>query len=122
MIAGRQASLDEFNQTASSTGTLSFDSAPGDFPPFAIATLESGAIVAVNLDENETVKPTNTDAVIKVDGNPTVQTLAGAAQSAGGFLTTYTDQLFFYVPGPNSNEKIRLLGYASDILSAQVIQ
>lgn len=122
VIAGRQASLDEFNQTASSTGTLSFDSAPGDFPPFAIATLESGAIVAVNLDENETVKPTNTDAVIKVDGNPTVQTLAGAAQSAGGFLTTYTDQLFFYVPGPNSNEKIRLLGYASDILSAQVIQ
>ena len=93
----------------------------GHSPPFAIAILESGAIVAVNLSETETVKPTSTDAVIKVEGNMTVQTLAGATQSAGGFSTTYSDQLFFYVPGPNSTEKIRLLGYASDILKAQVI-
>lgn len=121
IAADRQKRLDEFNQTASETGTLSFETSAGDSPPFAIATLESGAIVAVNLSETETVKPTSTDAVIKVEGNMTVQTLAGATQSAGGFSTTYSDQLFFYVPGPNSTEKIRLLGYASDILKAQVI-
>ena len=51
-----------------------------------------------------------------------MKTLAGADQSATGFSTTFTDQLFFYVPGQGSNEKIRLLGYSSDILDAKVIK
>ena len=72
---------------------------PGTHPPLALATLESGAIVAVNVNETDTVKPTNADAVIKLDDNPTVKTLAGAEQSATGFTTTFSDQLFFYVPG-----------------------
>ena len=68
----------------------------------------------MNVNEVDTVKPTNSDAVIKLDTNPTVKTLAGAEQSATGFTTTFSDQLFFYVPGPGSTEKIRLLGYASE--------
>jgi hypothetical protein len=75
----------------------------------------------VNVNEVDTVKPTNADAVIKLDTNPTVKTLAGAEQSATGFTTTFSDQLFFYVPGLGSTEKIRLLGYASEILDAKVI-
>ncbi len=121
-VAGdRQKRLDEFNQTGSSTGELTFQAAAGTYEPRALATLESGAIVAVNVDEIDTVKPTNPDAVIKLENNPTVRTLAGAEQSSTGFSTTYTDQLFFYVPGQGSTEKIRLLGYASDILNAKVI-
>lgn len=121
-VAGdRQKRLDEFNQTGASTGELSFQAAPGAYDPLALATLESGAIVAVNIDEIDTVKPTNPDAVIKLENNPTVRTLSGAEQSSTGFTTTYTDQLFFYVPGQGSTEKIRLLGYASDILNAKVI-
>lgn len=121
-VAGdRQKRLDEFNQTGASTGELTFQAAPGSFEPRALATLESGAIVAVNIDEIDTVKPTNPDAVIKLENNPTVRTLSGAEQSPTGFTTTYTDQLFFYVPGQGSTEKIRLLGYASDILNAKVI-
>ncbi len=121
VTADRQRRLDEFNQTAASTGSLEFSSAAGPQAPFAMQTVESGAIVAVNINEIDTVKPTNTDAVIKVDGNQTVKALAGADQSATGFATTFTDQVFFYVPGPGSNEKIRLLGYSSDILDAKVI-
>ena len=49
-------------------------------------------------------------------------TQAGADQSATGFTTTFTDQVFFYVPGQGSTEKIRLLGYSSDILNAKVIK
>ncbi|MEI3866892.1 glycosyl transferase [Microbacterium sp. CCNWLW134] len=121
-VAGdRQKRLDEFNQTGASTGELTFQAAPGAYEPLALATLESGAIVAVNIDEIDTVKPTNPDAVIKLENNPTVRTLSGAEQSSTGFTTTYTDQLFFYVPGQGSTEKIRLLGYASDILNAKVI-
>ena len=51
-----------------------------------------------------------------------MKALAGADQSSTGFTTTFTDQIFFYVPGQGSNEKIRLLGYSSDILDAKVIK
>lgn len=121
IAADREERLATFNTTAASTGSLSFDSVPGEHPPLALATLESGAIVAVNINEIDTVKPTNADAVIKLDTNPTVKTLAGAEQSATGFTTTFSDQLFFYVPGLGSTEKIRLLGYGSEILDAKVI-
>ena len=57
-----------------------------------------------------------------VKAQPTVKTLAGADQSSTGFVTTYSDQVFFYVPGPGSDEKIRVLGYSSDILDAKVIK
>ncbi|MGL4257313.1 MAG: glycosyl transferase [Microbacterium sp.] len=117
----RQDRLDEFNTTASQTGSLTFSSKPGEFAPFALATVESGAIVAVSIDETDTVKPTNEDAVIKLENNATVKQLAGADQSATGFTTTFTDQVFFYVPTQGSTEKIRLLGYSSDILDAKVI-
>lgn len=120
--ADRQKRLEEFNATGAQTGSLTFETAPGDTDPLALATLESGAIVAVSLTETDTVKPTNADAVIKVGDNPTVKTLAGAEQSATGFTTTFSDQLFFYVPSQGSTEKIRLLGYASDILDAKVIK
>ena len=72
-----------------------------------------------NLNELDNVKPTNADAVVKAQ--PTVKTLAGADQSSTGFTTTYSDQIFFYVPGPGSDEKIRVLGYSSDILDAKVL-
>lgn len=119
--ADRASRLEEFNQTGAQTGTLTFTSSTGAQPPISLATIESGAIVAVNIYETDTVKPTNTDAVIKVDGNETVKTLAGASQSTTGFETVFSDQLFFYVPGQGSSEKIRLLGYSSDILDAKVI-
>ncbi|QIG40498.1 glycosyl transferase [Microbacterium sp. 4R-513] len=122
VLADRQKRLDEFNATGAQTGSLTFESAAGTDAPLALATLESGAIVAVSLTETDTVKPTNADAVIKVGDNPTVKTLAGVDQSATGFTTTWSDQLFFYVPSQGSTEKIQLLGYASDILDAKVIK
>ncbi len=68
--------------------------------------------MAVQVFEIDTVKPTNPDAVIKLDNNPTAKALAGTDQSQKGFTTTYSDQLFFYVPGQGSNEKIQMLGVA----------
>lgn len=119
--ADRQKRLEDFNKTAASTGKLEFSSAAGPQAPFALQTVESGAIVAVNINEIDTATPTVVEAVIKVADNPPVKTLAGADQSPTGFETTYSDQVFFYVPGPGSNEKIRLLGYSSDILDARIL-
>jgi hypothetical protein len=117
--AKRQA---EFNKTAAKTGKLTFSSSNGSHAPLSLATLESGAIVAVNMYESDIVKPTSADAVIKLDNNPTVKALAAVDQSATGFTTTYSDQLFFYVPGQSSSDnRIRLLGFGSNILNAKVI-
>ncbi|MGP3536486.1 glycosyl transferase [Microbacterium sp. RD1] len=118
----RQQRLDEFNQTGSSTASLSFQATAGNSAPMALTTLDGGAIVAVDVFENDTVKPTNPDAVIRLDGNAQVKTLTGLEQSAKGFATTYVDQLFFYVPLEGSNDPIRLLGYRSNILQSKEIE
>ena len=74
------------------------------------------------MNETDTVKPTNAGCRHQArPTTPTVKTLTGVDQSATGFSTTFGDQLFFYVPGQGSNEKIKLLGYGSNILDAKVI-
>ncbi|QRY40984.1 glycosyl transferase [Microbacterium hominis] len=117
----RAARLESFNQTGAQTGTLSFAASAGPDEPISLATLDSGAIVAVTVHESDTVKPTNTDAVIKLDNNPIVQTLTGVNQSSSGFTTTFVDQLFFFVPSQSSNKRIQLLGYSTSILDAKVV-
>ena len=119
--ANRTQRLNDFNQTGAQTGSLTFSASAGTQPPVALATLDSGAIVAVTVDDLDTVVPTNADAVIKVDNNPIVQTLAGVAQSSTGFTTTYANQLFFFVPSQSSKERISLLGYSSNVLQSKVV-
>ncbi|WP_460774108.1 glycosyl transferase [Microbacterium sp. GXF7504] len=116
----RQRRLDEFNATATDTGTLAFGAAAGSQAPLALATVESGAIVAVTVNETDTVTPASEDVVIKLDNNPTVKALLGVNESQTGVTTTFADQLFFYVPAQGSNTGIRLLGYSSNILEAKV--
>lgn len=121
----RASILEQFNKTGAKTGKMTFTASAGDDEPLAMSTVDSGAIVAVTVDENVTVTPTNDDAVIKVDGkpgNPVVKTLTGVTQSSTGFTTTYSDQLFFFIPAESSTERIRFLGYSSDILSAKVVK
>ncbi|KQR25104.1 hypothetical protein [Microbacterium sp. Leaf151] len=111
---------DELNQTGAGTAEISFAASAGPATPIALATLDTGAIVAVNVYESDTAKPTNADAVIKLDNNPAVKALTGVDQSATGFTTTYSDQVFFYVPSQGSDDQIRLLGYRSSLLEAKV--
>jgi hypothetical protein len=111
---------DELNQTGQGTAEISFSASAGPADPIALATLDTGAIVAVNVYESDTAKPTNADAVIKLDNNPAVKALTGVDQSATGFTTTYSDQIFFYVPSQGSDDQIRLLGYRSSLLEAKV--
>jgi hypothetical protein len=63
-----------------------------------------------------------TPKLIKIGDNPRAKALAGAEQSATGFTSTFSDQLFFYVPSQGSTEKIRLLGHGSNFLDAKVIK
>ncbi|MDT3317240.1 glycosyl transferase [Microbacterium sp. KSW4-11] len=118
----RAAVLKKFNETGEETGRVSFQAEPGDSEPLSLVTLDSGAIVAVTVTENETAVPTDSDAVIKLGENVVVKALSGVSQSSTGFQTRYTDQLYFFVPAQGSNDKIQLLASRSNVLDAKVVE
>lgn len=118
----RAAVLKKFNETGEETGRVSFQAEPGDSEPLSLVTLDSGAIVAVTVTENETAVPTDDDAVIKLGENVVVKALSGVSQSSTGFQTRYTDQLYFFVPAQGSNDKIQLLASRSNVLDAKVVE
>ena len=100
-----------------STAAIAFSNGPGKSDPIAFGTNDSGQIVAVDLDDRETVTPTEAGAAI--DPFPAAQALSGKTQSTKGIIATYGLQLLFYVPPvTDSNKKIQLLGFAQGLISA----
>jgi hypothetical protein len=85
--------------------------------PLVFATAEAGGIVAVTLQETETVKPATAGAAITATG--AVKILAGVTSSMKGIQADYQYQLLFYIPAIGSTEKIRLLGYSYALTSAR---
>lgn len=114
--------LKNFNKTGEETGKVSFRASAGKTEPLSLVTLDSGAIVAVTVVENETVVPTDDDAVIKLGQNVVARALSGVTQSKTGFTTRYADQLYFFVPAQGSNEKIQLIASRSNILDTKVVE
>ncbi len=99
-----------------STASIDFSNAPGTGDSIAMATSRSGAIVAVSLNEIETVKPVAAGATVSTEG--AVKTLSGLTSTNKGITATYGDQLLFYVPPSTSTDKITLLGYSQGLISA----
>jgi hypothetical protein len=97
--------------------SIEFTQAPGVGLPVSLATNDSGAIVTVSLNENETVRPTEAGAIVNAEGQTKV--LAGISTSATGIESTYGIQLSFYVPPVGSTEKIRLLGFSQGLIAAR---
>lgn len=107
---------------AAETSEASFDIVPSAEPPVALATLDSGAIVATSLIDSETITPSTPDAVIRFGDNPEAKTLTGVEEASKGVTTTYGLQLFFSVPTQGSTEQVRLLAVHQDILDVEVIK
>lgn len=97
--------------------SLEFSQNAGSGEPLALATLDSGAIVTVGLNEVETVRPTQTGASVSPEGLAKI--LSGVSTSTTGIESTYGLELAFYVPPLGSTEKIRLLGYTQGLISAR---
>lgn len=107
---------------AGETSKATFAMDPTEDEPLSMATLDSGAVVTVNVIDTQTVEPTTADAVIRFGGDEQAKALTGATESAKGYITTYGMQLFFAVPAQGSTEQIRLLAYHQDLLSVKVIK
>lgn len=101
------------------TTELTVTNQPGAGDTVALGTIDSGAIVAVNLDQIETAKPTDGGTVEYKAG--ATRTLSGVEKTSKGVTSTRTDQLLFYVPAAGSDEKIRLLGFAHSLIAASEI-
>ncbi|MGM7677608.1 glycosyl transferase [Microbacterium sp. A94] len=107
---------------AAETSSTAFDITPSSAEPTALATLDSGAIVAVSLVDSETIAPTSDDAVIRFGDNAEAKTLTGVEEASKGVVTTYGLQLFFSVPSQGSTAQVRLLAVDQDILNVEVIK
>jgi hypothetical protein len=99
------------------TARLNYTNSNGSGRVIALATTNSGAIVAVDLNEIETVKPVQAGAAVTAPG--AILALSGKATSTKGIVATYGDQLLFYVPAASSSGKIVLLGYAQGLINAR---
>lgn len=118
----RAETLAVFNETASETGEMTFGQTAGTTDPAALATLESGALVAVTVDTSIVTRPRGDDIVVRFPENRPVVALVGEETSSTGVQETATNQLFFSVPAQGSSDKIRLLGYSSGIRSAELLE
>jgi hypothetical protein len=123
IVASRQAVVQNLaDNGAAETSAVAFDMVPTQDPPVSMATLDSGAIVAITLTDSETVTPTSADAVIRFGDNAQAKALTGATESAKGVTTTYEFQLFFSVPAQGSSDQIKLLASRQDLVSVEVIK
>ncbi len=100
---------------------IEFTNGPGAEAPISFPTNDSGQLVAVSLDDTETITPTEAGAAINTP--PAVKALSGSALSTKGVTATYGVQLLFYVPGlgDGSGAKIQLLGFSQGLTSAKEV-
>ena len=100
------------------TGKLTFTDLKSDpASVIAMSTADSGALVAVQLDEQWTAKPKRSGVRIASSGGTKI--LTKKSSSATGFASVYGYQLLFSVPSAGSDEPVVLLGYAQGLVSAK---
>jgi hypothetical protein len=119
-MASKKAAIAALPATAS----LSYTNSNGSGQVVVLATTDSGAIVAVDLNETETVKPVQAGAAVSAPGADgggisAIQALSGKSTSTTGLVAVYGDQLLFYVPSASKSSKIILLGYGQGLISAK---
>lgn len=100
----------------STTAALSYSAAAGPGDTIVLATNDSGALVAVNLNETTVVAPVETGAAVNPSG--AVKALSAIGVTVKGIQAVYGDQLLFYVPSASSKAKIVLLGYSQGLVAA----
>lgn len=96
---------------------LTYSRAVGAGPTIVFSTNNTGAIVAANVNDVETVTPKEAGSAINPTGQ--VKLLSGLTQTTKGVVSTYGIQLLFYIPPAGSDAKIRVLGYATGLISSK---
>jgi hypothetical protein len=112
--AAKKKAVDALGGTA---GITFGDTTPDPADVVALATADSGAIVAVDLAETWTVKPKKDG--VKVTPSGATKILSKVDSTTKGIASTYGYQLLFSVPSAASSGRVVLLGYAQGLISAK---
>lgn len=106
-------------RVADMKGSMKFswsDSMTDDIP-VVFATSDAGALVALTINEAETVRPARGGSAVSTEG--AVKILSGRPSSLRGITANYQYQLLLHVPAIGTSDQIRLLGYSYTLVSAQ---
>lgn len=99
------------------TATIDFAQVAGTGQNIALATSGSGALVAVDLRESETVRPVESGATVSPEG--AVKALSGLGETAKGAEAIYDYQLLFYIPPSGDAAQAELLGFTQGLVQAK---
>jgi len=100
-----------------STASIDFAQVAGVGDDIALATSGSGALVAVDLRESETVKPVESGATVSPEG--AVKALSGVTETAKGAEAIYDYQLLFFIPPSGDAGQAELLGFTQGLVQAK---
>jgi hypothetical protein len=99
---------------------LSYSLEDGTGPTIVFNAVNTGAIVAVDLHDVETVTPSESGSTVNALGQ--VKLLSGITQSTKGIRSTYGLQLLFYIPPKTVKDaKAVLLGYGSALIASKEV-
>ncbi|MGT2426621.1 hypothetical protein [Amnibacterium kyonggiense] len=113
-----QAAKQRIAKKLGSTAGITFKDLPVDpSSVIAMSTADPGALVAVQLDEQWTVKPKRSGVTVKTSGGTKI--LSKTSSTSTGIVSVYGYQLLFSVPSAGSEEPIVLLGYDQGLVSAK---
>ena len=89
----------------------------GSSKVLSLSTASGGALVAVYMKDDYTIKPIRVGSGVTVSGNEKI--LLGSAGSVRGVRSTYGNMMIFYVPPLSADEKTTLLGVTQGLLSVK---
>ena len=89
----------------------------GSSKVLSLSTASGGALVAVYMKDDYTIKPIKVGSGVTVSGNEKI--LLGSAGSVKGVRSTYGNMMIFYVPPLSADEKATLLGVTQGLLSVK---
>lgn len=89
----------------------------GSSKVLSLSTASGGALVAVYMKDDYTIKPIKVGSGVTVSGNEKI--LLGSAGSVKGVRSTYGNMMVFYVPPLSADEKTTLLGVTQGLLSVK---
>lgn len=114
----KQISESQDSQVASlKNGKITFSHKLGTPKVVSLATTDGGALVAVEMIDGYTIRPTKSGSAITVTGLE--QTMLQATGSAKGIISRYSDMLLFYVPQDNSEDLVKVLGVTQGLISVR---
>lgn len=116
-----KAGQDTIRSQLPSNSAISFSAAAGTGPALALATVDSGAVVAVQVDQLRKITPTDGGTVGFADGSGSAALSGFTSKSSRGVQSTSGLQMLFYVPAVGSTDQVRVLGWTESLIAASEI-